>query len=176
MSAAVARFVTDSGLSSADAASSDVRGAVAGVVVGCISWMRAGAATVALAVGEDGVVVGRVATLILVCAGAATGVAVDASEIVRRAGAGDAAAQAALARYERRMAKALASVINLLDPDVIVLGGGMSNIEQLYGRVPEIWGDYVFGATSANSAGGKAPAAQVRTRLVRAEQPCLEEL
>jgi fructokinase len=98
-----------------------------------------------------------------------TGVALDASDIVRRAGEGDAAAQAALARYERRMAKALASVINLLDPDVIVLGGGMSNIEQLYSRVPQLWSDYVFGATGTNSAGGQAPAAQVRTRLVRAK-------
>ena len=42
------------------------------------------------------------------------------------------------------MARALASVINVLDPDVIVLGGGLSNIERLYERVPALWGRYVF--------------------------------
>lgn len=47
-------------------------------------------------------------------------------------------------RYERRLAKALASVINLLDPDVIVLGGGLSNIDRLYENVPQLWGEWVF--------------------------------
>ncbi len=42
------------------------------------------------------------------------------------------------------MARALASVINLLDPDVIVLGGGLSNLERLYSNVPRLWGPYVF--------------------------------
>lgn len=82
-------------------------------------------------------------------------------DIVQRAGSGDAQAEAALVRYEGRMARALASVINILDPDVIVLGGGMSRLERLYDRVPRLWGGYVFGAT------GAAPA-PVRTRLVRA--------
>lgn len=47
-------------------------------------------------------------------------------------------------RYEERLARALASVINLLDPDVIVLGGGMSNVARLYTEVPRLWGRYVF--------------------------------
>ena len=47
-------------------------------------------------------------------------------------------------KYEERLARALASVINVLDPDVIVLGGGMSNVERLYASVPRLWGDYVF--------------------------------
>jgi len=68
-------------------------------------------------------------------------------EIVRLAGTGDHLAEAALSRYEDRLARALATVINLLDPEVIVLGGGMSNIERLYRNVPEIWGDYVFSDT-----------------------------
>jgi fructokinase len=50
----------------------------------------------------------------------------------------------ALARYERRLARALASVINVLDPDVIVLGGGVSNIDRLYDHVPQLWGAHVF--------------------------------
>jgi predicted NBD/HSP70 family sugar kinase len=50
----------------------------------------------------------------------------------------------ALARYEERLARALASVINVLDPEVIVLGGGMSNIESLYTAVPRLWSGYVF--------------------------------
>ena len=49
-----------------------------------------------------------------------------------------------MARYEDRMARALAHVINILDPDVIVLGGGMSNIARLYQNVPKLWGRYVF--------------------------------
>jgi fructokinase len=47
-------------------------------------------------------------------------------------------------RYEERLARSLASVINLLDPEVIVLGGGLSNIERLYSSVPRLWGEYVF--------------------------------
>ena len=50
----------------------------------------------------------------------------------------------ALARYVERLARALASVINVLDPDVIVLGGGLSNIERLYSDVPRLWSRYVF--------------------------------
>ncbi|MEW6515092.1 MAG: ROK family protein [Pseudomonadota bacterium] len=56
-------------------------------------------------------------------------------------GAGD---EAALQRYERRLARALAQVINILDPDVIVLGGGVSNLDRLYDRVPRLWGEWVF--------------------------------
>lgn len=67
-----------------------------------------------------------------------------AEEIVRRAAGGDAAASSALARYHSRMARALAGVINVLDPDVIVLGGGVSHIDSLYARVPELWTPFVF--------------------------------
>jgi fructokinase len=52
--------------------------------------------------------------------------------------------EAALTRYEARLARALAGVINLLDPEVIVLGGGVSNLERLYGNVPRLWGAHVF--------------------------------
>jgi fructokinase len=83
----------------------------------------------------------------------------QAPAIVARALAGDADALATMQRYEQRMARALASVINILDPDVIVLGGGMSNIDRLYDRVPRLWGQYVFAAGVEDV---------VRTRLVRA--------
>ena len=68
----------------------------------------------------------------------------DAKSMVNKSEQGDAACEAALQRYEDRMARALAHVINILDPDVIVLGGGMSNIKRLYKNVPGIWGQYVF--------------------------------
>ena len=64
--------------------------------------------------------------------------------IVASAAHGDMQAEAALAQYEERMARGLASIINLLDPDVIVLGGGMSNIERLYTNVPRLWAPFVF--------------------------------
>lgn len=67
-----------------------------------------------------------------------------AHEIVQLANAGYGACGATLARYEERLARALASVINLLDPDVIVLGGGLSNIARLYDTVPRLWPRYVF--------------------------------
>ncbi|MFO1396869.1 MAG: ROK family protein [Burkholderiales bacterium] len=70
--------------------------------------------------------------------------ALDAPAIVAAAANGGAAAQASLARYEERLARALAHVINILDPDVIVLGGGMSNVAQIYERVPALWGRWVF--------------------------------
>lgn len=69
---------------------------------------------------------------------------ITAKEIVSLALKGDELAQASLARYETRLAKSLASIINVLDPDVIVLGGGMSNIQRLYENVPKIWDKYVF--------------------------------
>ena len=49
-----------------------------------------------------------------------------------------------MARYERRMAKSLAMVISILDPEVIVMGGGLSNIARLYDNVPRLWSDYAF--------------------------------
>lgn len=57
--------------------------------------------------------------------------------------------EAALTRYERRLARALAQVINILDPDVIVLGGGISNLDRLYDRVPGLWAESVFSDTVA---------------------------
>lgn len=73
-----------------------------------------------------------------------TGDLLSAEEIVKLAEQGDAACERSLQAYENRLARALAHVINILDPDVIVLGGGMSNIERLYSRVPELWGKWVF--------------------------------
>ena len=84
------------------------------------------------------------------------GEALDATTIVARAAGGDAAAEATLVRYEDRLARALASVINLLDPDVIVLGGGLSRIARWYETTPRLWGRHVF------SAGVEG---EVRTRL-----------
>ncbi len=74
----------------------------------------------------------------------ASGGAIDAEAIAARAADGEPAARAALERYESRMARALASIINVIDPDVIVLGGGLSNIARLYTNVPALWGPYVF--------------------------------
>lgn len=65
-------------------------------------------------------------------------------EIAQLANAGYGPCSATLARYEERLARALAGVINLIDPDVIVLGGGVSNVERLYDTVPRLWPRYVF--------------------------------
>ena len=65
-------------------------------------------------------------------------------EIVRRARAGEQRGQACLARFEHRLARGLAHVINILDPDVIVLGGGLSGIGRLYDSVPRLWQEFVF--------------------------------
>jgi fructokinase len=72
------------------------------------------------------------------------GESLPAGTLVQRAEHGDALAGAVLSDYEDRMARALATVINLLDPEVIVLGGGISNISRLYSNVPLIWGRYIF--------------------------------
>ena len=72
------------------------------------------------------------------------GEALDPAAIAGRAAAGDVEAEATLRRYEDRMARALASVVNLLDPDVVVLGGGLSNLARLYASVPRLWPRYVF--------------------------------
>ncbi|HSN33820.1 MAG TPA: ROK family protein [Ideonella sp.] len=87
------------------------------------------------------------------------GAALDAARIHALARAGDAASAATLARHASRLARALAAVINLLDPDVIVLGGGLSHIDSLLDDVPRLWSEHVF------SAGSDAPP---RTRLARA--------
>lgn len=73
-----------------------------------------------------------------------TGKSLSAPEIVALVEQGDAQAERAMQRYENRMARALASVINIVDPDVIVLGGGMSNVKRLYTNVPKLWDQYVF--------------------------------
>jgi fructokinase len=78
-----------------------------------------------------------------------------AIEVSARAEQGDSLARTCLDRYERRFARAIASVINVLDPDVVVLGGGLSNIARLYASVPSLWGRHIFSDS-------------VATRLVRA--------
>ncbi|NCA82924.1 MAG: fructokinase [Opitutae bacterium] len=78
-------------------------------------------------------------------AGATGSARLRGEQIVARAHTGEAAATDALARYAHRLARALAHVINVLDPDVIVLGGGMSNVDELYEWVPPQLPAYVFG-------------------------------
>ena len=76
---------------------------------------------------------------------AATGDGVPSPErIVAAMRGGDAAARATFERYAQRLALALAGVINLLDPQVIVLGGGLSQVPELFERVPALWGPHVF--------------------------------
>jgi predicted NBD/HSP70 family sugar kinase len=72
------------------------------------------------------------------------GTRLTAEAIVEGVARGDAAAASTLARYESRLARALGAVINVLDPDVVVLGGGLSNVDRLYDFVPRLWGDWVF--------------------------------
>jgi fructokinase len=74
----------------------------------------------------------------------ATGVQLDAAAIGAAADAGEADAVRTLERYEDRLARALAGVINIVDPEVIVLGGGVSNVDRLYRSVPRAWTKYVF--------------------------------
>ena len=85
-----------------------------------------------------------------------TGTEISAVEIAARAQQGEQHANRVLEQYEDRLARGLASVINLLDPDVIVLGGGVSNIDRLYPHVKNLWGEYVFSDV-------------VRTELIKAE-------
>ena len=68
----------------------------------------------------------------------------DVTAIAGRAAAGESLAEDVLARYEDRLARGLASIINVIDPHVIVLGGGLSNLSRLYTAVPARWGAYVF--------------------------------
>jgi fructokinase len=77
------------------------------------------------------------------------GAALAASEIAAAAAAGDAACRATLDRYADRLARALAGVINLLDPQAIVLGGGLSGLAFLYQAVPRRWGRHIFSDTVA---------------------------
>ncbi len=84
-----------------------------------------------------------------------SGIQIPAEEIARRAQQGEQDADEVLAQYEERLARGLSTVINLLDPKVIVLGGGVSNIDRLYPHVRNLWGEYVFSD-------------EVQTQLVRA--------
>lgn len=68
----------------------------------------------------------------------------DGRAVIDAVEAGDPKASVALDRYIERLARALATVINTLDPDVIVLAGGLSNIDALYDHVPLLWQDWVF--------------------------------
>lgn len=85
------------------------------------------------------------------------GLPLTAAQIAAAAAQGDPACAATLQRYGTRLARALASVINLLDPDVVVLAGGLSQIGGLYEQVPRLWGRWVV-------SGGHQDT--VRTRLV----------
>jgi fructokinase len=73
-----------------------------------------------------------------------TGELLDPAEIDRRATAGDAACEASLQRYEARLGRALAGIINVLDPHIIVLGGGLSKLARLYRNLPKCCGQQVF--------------------------------
>ncbi|MCW5750473.1 MAG: ROK family protein [Alphaproteobacteria bacterium] len=68
----------------------------------------------------------------------------SAPEIFAAAEAGERAAEETILRYERRLAKSLATVLNLFDPDIVVLGGGLSNNPRLYENVPRLWQDWAF--------------------------------
>lgn len=76
-----------------------------------------------------------------------TGKELTTHDIIAAANKGDEDATAALYRYADRLARGLSTVINILDPDVIVLGGGMSNVNALYTLVPELWHSYIFSDT-----------------------------
>jgi fructokinase len=73
-------------------------------------------------------------------------------EVVALAESGDEVAEHALRALESRMARALSQIINIIDPNVIVLGGGLSNINRLYDNVPKLWDEWVFSATPAKTA------------------------
>jgi fructokinase len=75
----------------------------------------------------------------------ATKMKLRGKEIIARSEAGEAEALASLARYEDRLTRSLAQMINILDPDIIVLGGGVSQVPRLYQNVPQRLKEYVFG-------------------------------
>ncbi|NGY05842.1 ROK family protein [Solimonas terrae] len=85
-----------------------------------------------------------------------TGEALRGEQIVFAADDGKPAAQASLQRYEQRLARALAHIVNVLDPQVVVLGGGISTLRRLYRTVPELWKPWIFSD-------------EIRTRLVQAQ-------
>ncbi|MFK7815714.1 MAG: ROK family protein [Gammaproteobacteria bacterium] len=73
-----------------------------------------------------------------------TGESVGAEKIVELSEQGNEDAEQALLRYENRMARSLAHVINMFDPEIIVLGGGVSNLQRLYKNVPKLWQQWIF--------------------------------
>ena len=75
----------------------------------------------------------------------AGGAAIDGAAIIAAARAGDPLAGAALARYVDRLGRCLAMIVNIVDPDVLVLAGGMSNVDELYARLPDVVRPYTFG-------------------------------
>jgi fructokinase len=75
---------------------------------------------------------------------AVTGQVLEPADIAALASAGEPCAIETLARYEDRLARALAAILNVLDPDVVVLGGGLSKLERLYTAVPRLWEEYAF--------------------------------
>jgi fructokinase len=85
-----------------------------------------------------------------------SGLGISSEAIIEKMRQGDAAAKEVFSSYTDRLARAFASVINLIDPDVIVLGGGMSQVDELYDRVPTQWGRYVFSD-------------EIRTRMVKSK-------
>lgn len=78
-----------------------------------------------------------------------SGIDLKGAEIIKRLEQQDPVAELAMSRYEMRLAKSLAHVVNILDPDMIVLGGGMSNVEHLYQTVPQLVKNWVFGGEFA---------------------------
>jgi len=78
-----------------------------------------------------------------------SGIDLKGAEIIKRLEQQDPVAELAMSRYEMRLAKSLAHVVNILDPDMIVLGGGMSNVERLYQTVPQLVKNWVFGGEFA---------------------------
>lgn len=78
-----------------------------------------------------------------------SGIVLKGAEIIKRLEKQDPVAELAMSRYEMRLAKSLAHVVNILDPDMIVLGGGMSNVERLYQTVPQLVKNWVFGGEFA---------------------------
>jgi fructokinase len=89
-------------------------------------------------------------------AGNADGLLLRADRIIKAARAGELKAMQALDRYTHRLARCLAHVVNIFDPEIIVLGGGMSNVDELYEKIPPLMNKYVFG--------GEAPIPVLKSR------------
>ena len=100
----------------------------------------------------------------------------DAAAIATRAAAGEALAESIVVRYEDRLARGLASIINVLDPHVIVLGGGLSNLTRLYDNVPRVWPAWSSAIASRHAAGARRrtatrPASAARRGCGRRRKP-----